>query len=99
MSEGGLWLLPSVEEVKKKKKSHKKGNKQKGGSIRPTYDRGGERWRDFGSDIMGLVTYIPASIEVGVKAIWSTAKLPGEIASTLVNENPPNPNEIKLEGL
>lgn len=99
MSEGGLWLLPPVEEVRKVQKKRDRKEKQKGGAIRPNYNRGGESWGDFGSDIMGLVTYIPASIEVGIKAIWSTAKLPGEIASTLVNENPPNPNEIKLEGL
>ena len=100
MSEGGLWLLPPVEEIhKKKKRTSKKGRTQKGGAIRPNYNRGGEDWGDFGSDIIGLVTYIPASIEVGIKAIWSTAKLPGEIAGTLVNENPPNPNEVKLEGL
>jgi len=99
MSETGLWLLPPLEDVRKKKKTLKRGRKQKGGSIRPNYNSGGQSWGDFIPDIIGLVTYIPASINVGVKGIVSTARLPGEIASTLVSENPPNPNEVKLEGL
>lgn len=74
-------------------------HKQKGGNIRPTYDSGGTDWGDFGSDIGGLITYIPAAIETGVMTIYSTIQLPGEIAGTLTSDNPPNPNEVQLKGL
>lgn len=88
----GFWIVGENNQSKRVKK-------QRGGNIRPTYNSGGTSWGNFGSDIYGLVVYIPAAIETGVKTIYSTIKLPGEIAGTLTSDNPPNPNEIRLEGI
>jgi len=79
----GLWLI----------------EQQRGGDIRPTYDAGGSSWGSFGSNIRGLITYIPAAIETGILTIYSTIKLPGEIAGTLTSDNPPYPNEVSLRGI
>lgn len=79
----GIWLIKK---------------RQKGGDIRPEYHYGCSGNFDCtGDNLGGLVTYIPAAIETGVKAIISTIQLPYQIGQTLVSDNPPNPNEIHLQ--
>lgn len=83
----GFWLIQS------------KNKNQKGGSIEPSYSSGGTSWGDFGSDIKGLVVYIPAAIETSIKTLESVIELPDQIASTLTSANPPNPNDVQLKGI
>jgi hypothetical protein len=97
--------MSSKRQKKQKKKTNSDGlwlinmKQQRGGDIRPNYSSGGTSWGDFGADIRGLLVYIPAAIETGVMSIYSTIKLPGEIAGTLTSDNPPNPNEVHLKGI